>query len=78
VRNKIVWYQKTPRPESRHPGSWEKIQRYRGIIQDTERYRKKKYDATLMHSSDTIGGVYTQDKMQGTQTASKSSFIFSC
>ena len=46
-----------------------------GIIQDTERYRKKKYDATLMHSSDTIGGVYTQDKMQGTQTASKSSFI---
>lgn len=36
--------------------------------------KRKKYDATLMQSSDTIRGAYTQDKTHSTQTASKSSF----
>ena len=43
-------------------------------IQDTERYRKKKYDATLMQLSDMIRGAYTQDKTQGTQAVLESSF----
>jgi hypothetical protein len=43
-------------------------------IRDTERYRKKKYDATLMQLSDMIRGVYTQDKTQGAQAVSESSF----
>ena len=36
--------------------------------------KRKKYDATLMQSSDTIGGAYTQDKTHSTQTASKNNF----
>ena len=36
--------------------------------------KRKKYDATLIQSSDTIREAYTQDKTHGTQTATKSSF----
>ena len=36
--------------------------------------KRKKYDATLMQSSDTIKGTYTRDKTHSTQTASKGSF----
>lgn len=36
--------------------------------------KRKKYDATLMQSSDTIRGAYTQDKPHSTQTASKNNF----
>ncbi|MDE7185073.1 MAG: DnaJ domain-containing protein [Lachnospiraceae bacterium] len=36
--------------------------------------KRKKYDATLMQSSDTIRGAYTQDTTNRTQTATNNSF----
>lgn len=36
--------------------------------------KRKKYDATLMQSSDTIRGAYTQDTTNRTQTAANNSF----